>query len=126
MPNVLKIDVRRKLVYSSFYGDVTGPELMAHGPRILAEPYFNANYDEIVDFSDVRQTLVNEGTLAAMAGAKSIFSSGSLHIIVAPSDLPFEMAQKYQELAQRTRANLFVVRTLAEAYNLLQDRRHSQ
>jgi hypothetical protein len=126
VPSVLKIDVRRKLVYSSFYGDVTGPELIAHGPRILAEPYFRASYDEIVDFSDVRQTLVNEATLAAMAGAKSIFSAESIHIVVAPSDLPFEMARKYQELAQRTRANLFVVRTLSEAYDLLQERRRNK
>lgn len=123
MPSVLKIDLRRKLVYSSFYGQVTGDELAAHPLRILAEPYFRAEFDEIVDFTDVRQTIVNEGTLAAIAGARSIYSPSSLHIIVAPADLPFDMATRYQKLAQQTRPNLFVVRTMQEAYRLLDDRR---
>lgn len=123
MPSVLKIDVRRRLVYSSFYGQVTGEELASHPQRILAEPSFRADFDEIVDFTDARQTIVQDGTLAAMAGARSIYAPSSLHIIVAPSDFPFDMAIKYQTLAQQTRPNLFVVRTMAEAYRLLAERR---
>lgn len=123
MPSVLKIDLRRRLVYSSFYGKVTGDELASHSHRILADPYFSADFDEIVDFTDVRQTLVNEATLAAMAGARSIYGPSSLHIVIAPSDLPFDLAVRYQKLAQQTRPNLFVVRTTEEAYRLL-DQRH--
>ena len=125
MPSVVKIDVRRKLVYSSFYGKVTGEELLIHRDRILGDPFFNAHFDEIVDFSDCAHTLVTDGTLASIAGAKSIYAPASLHIVVAPSDLPFEMAVRYQQLAQQSRPNLFVVRTIQDAYALLRQRRPS-
>lgn len=119
MAAVLKIDIRRRLVYSSFYGKVTGEELLAHRQRILAEPFFNPAFDEIVDFSDVSQTLINEQALASLASEKSIYGPNSRHVVVAPSDMPYEIGLRYQQLAQQSRPNLHVVRSLSEAYQLL-------
>ena len=122
MPAVLKIDRRRRLVYSSFYGEISGAELLAHGERIHSDPEFNPAFDELVDFSAVKQAHISEATLAALAGGKSIYSDGSRHVIVAPAEMPFEMGLRYQELARHTRPNLYVVRSLEEAYQLLDGR----
>lgn len=119
MSVVLKIDRRRKLVLSTFYGDVNGDELVRHGQEIQADPDFDPNFDEIVDFTSVAQPTVSEETLAQLATGKSIFSSRVRHVIVAPADLPFELAKQYQALTAATRPKLMVVRTLAEAYQLL-------
>jgi hypothetical protein len=119
MPVVLKIDSRRKVVYSSFYGRVTGEELVNHRSTIAADPDFNWKLNEIVDFTDVIQLVISEETLQAMAGTQSLFSDSSLHIIVAPEDLEFQLASKFKLLAKQTRPGVRIVRTRSEAYQLL-------
>jgi hypothetical protein len=119
MPVVLKIDSRREVVYSSFYGRVTGDELVNHRSTIAADPDFNRNFNEIVDFVDVIELVISDQTLQGMAGTESLFSDSALHIIVAPEDLEFQLASKFKLLAQETRPGVRIVRTRAEAYRLL-------
>ena len=54
-----------------------------------------------------------------MAGAQSLFSDKVLHIVVAPVEPAFQLANRYKQLARESRPKLFVVRTRAEAYKLL-------
>lgn len=122
MPVVLKIDSRRKVVYSSFYGKVTDAEVLGHGSAIASDPAFNRNFSEIVDLSAVEEIAVSEATLAALAGSKSLYSESVRHIVVAPAELAFELATRYKALAQKSRPNLIVVRTRAEAYRALDTR----
>ena len=122
MPAVLKIDRRRRLVSSSFYGEVTSSDLLTHAQSIRSDTEFDPAFDELVDFSAVKQTQISEATLAALAGSKSLYSDSSLHVIVAPEDMPHELATRYQVMARATRPNLYVVRNLAEAYELLRHR----
>ena len=122
MPAVLKIDRRRRLVRSTFYGELSGAELLAHAQSIRSDPEFDPSFDELVDFSEVKLALVSEATLAALAGSKSLYSDSSLHVIVAPEDMPHELATRYQVMARATRPNLYVVRNVEEAYELLRRR----
>ena len=115
----MKIDRRRRIVVSTFYGEVNNDEVLRHGQEIQADPDFDPNFDEIVDFSAVTKTLVSQATLVKLAANHSIFTTQARHIIVAPADHPFHLAQKYKALTAATRPNLFVVRTLEEAYQLL-------
>ena len=119
MSVVLKIDRRRRIVVSTFYGEVSDDEILRHGQDIQADPDFNPNFDEIVDFTSVTRSLVSEAALGMLASNKSIFSSQTRHIIVTPADRLFKLAQKYKALTAVTRPRLFVVRTLDEAYQLL-------
>src|SRR4029077_1101033 len=119
MPVVLKIDPRRQVVYSAFYGKLTDAELAGHGHAIGSDPDFRPHFSEIVDFTDVTEAAISEGTLSAMASSPSLFSESVMHIIVAPSEALFQMTSRFKELAQSSRRNLFVVRTRAEAYRLL-------
>ena len=119
MPVVLKIDRQRKVVYSSFYGKITDKELLSHRERIAAEPEFNSGFDEIADFTGVVQADISEAVLAAIANSPSLYSEKSLHIIVAPEALSFQFANKFKVIAEGKRRNLFVVRSRADAYKLL-------
>jgi hypothetical protein len=119
MPAILKIDRRRKLVSSTFYGQISGEDLLRHRTAIASDPDFDSNFSEIVAFSGVTLADVSESTLTAMAHTKSLFSESVMHVVVAPADFPFDMATKYQALVRATRPNLHVVRSLQEAYALL-------
>lgn len=120
MPVILKIDSRRRVVYSTFYGKVTDDELLRHGVTIASDPDFKRDFSEVVDFSEVSDVTISEATLKAIAGSRSLFSDSVLHIVVAPSDPIFQLADRYKEFTRKSRPNLFVVRSRAEAYKLLE------
>lgn len=119
MPVVLKIDPRRKVVYSAFYGRITDAELTGHRSAIASDPDFNRNFSEIIDFTAVTEAAIADGTLAVMAATPSLFSNSVAHIVVAPSALTFQLASKFKNFAQSSRPNFVVVRTRAEAYERL-------
>ncbi len=119
MPVVLKIDTRRKVVYSAFYGKIDDAEVARHGASIASDPYFNPQFNEIVDLTAVTDAALSESTLAALAANPSLFSPSAMHIVVAPEDVLFQLASRYKGLSQRSRPNLFVVRSREEAYRLL-------
>jgi hypothetical protein len=122
MPVVLKIDPQRKIVYSAFYGKITDAELAGHRRSIAADPDFSPDFSDVVDFSAVTEAEVSDRTLAAMAATPSIYSEAVVHIVVAPADSVFQFASRFKDLAKGSRRNLFVVRTRAEAYQLLSHR----
>ena len=119
MPVVLKIDSRRKVVYSAFYGKITDAELLNHRSAIMSDPDFNPDYSEIVDFSAVTEADISNATLAAMASAPSLYSSSVVHIVVAPSAALVQMVSKFKDLALSSRPNLILVHTRDEAYERL-------
>lgn len=123
MPVILKIDLRRRIVYSSLYGRVTDDELLNHRSSIASDPSFNPEFSEIVDLTEVTEVSVTEKTLAAMAATQSLYSPAALHIVVAPGRKTRKLADEFKMLAQGSRPNLHIVRTRAEAYKLLSAQR---
>ena len=121
MPAVLKIDRQRRIVSSTFFGDVTGEELLRHRDRILADPDFDPQFAEVVDFSAIKAMTVPPDALAKLASTESLFSKDALHVVVTPADLPLAMALQYREQVRKTRPNFHVVRTIAEARELLHE-----
>jgi hypothetical protein len=119
MPVVLKIDLQRKVVHSAFYGRITDAELLGHHKRIAADPDFNSQFADIVDFSDVTDPAITDSAIAALAANPSLFSSSAVHIVIAPAAVVFRLGAKFKELARMSRPNFHVVRTRAEAYRLL-------
>lgn len=126
MPVVLKIDARRRVVYSAFYGKIDDAEVAGHRSAIASDPDFSPDFNEIVDFTAVTDASLSESTLAAMAANPSLFHDSVLHIVVAPADLLFQLASKYKALARFSRPNVLVVRSRDEAYQLLADRMKKQ
>lgn len=106
---------------STFFGNVTGDDLLRHGARIKADPEFNPEFAEIVDFSGIRAINIPQEALAELASTESLFSKDAPHVVVTPADLPRSMAMKYREQVRETRPNFHVVRTIAEARDLLHE-----
>jgi len=121
MPVVLKIDWRRKVVYSAFYGKVNDGEVAGHHSAIASDPDFRAHFNEIVDFTSVTDLELSESTLATMASSPSLFHESVLHIVVAPAEMMFKLASKYKAFARSSRPNFHVVRNRDEAYQILAD-----
>ena len=119
MPAVLKIDPQRRIALSTFHGYVTGEDVLRHQSVIIADPAFRPGFADVVDLSSLSLADVDDSVLRTLAGTQSIFEAGVPHVIIAPADLPYEMALKYRELAQKSRPNLHVVRSLLEAKELL-------
>jgi len=121
MPVVLKIDPHRRVVHSTFYGKISDAELLGHGKRIASDPDFNPQFADIVDFSDVTDPAITESAIAALAANPTLFSSSAMHIVIAPAAVMFRLGRKFKELAQSSRPNFHVVKTRAEAYQILPD-----
>lgn len=119
MPVVLKIDPRRQVVYSAFYGKITDAEMLGHRAVIASDPDFRPHFTEIIDFSAVTEAAISDKTVTAMAANPSLYSASVRHIVVAPVDSVFQLASKFKELARSSRPNFFIVRTRAQAYKLL-------
>ena len=99
MPVVLKIDPHRKVVHSTFYGRITDADLLGQRSRIAADPDFNPQFSDIVDFSDVTDPAITEAAIAALAANPTLFSSSAIHIVVAPEGVMFQLGSKFKELA---------------------------
>jgi len=110
-----KIDVKNRIVYSSFHGMLSDTDLLAHRDVLKNHPDFNSKFSEIVDFSEVTELKVTVGFINTMAKSSSLYSPASRHVVIAPHDLTFGIARMYQMLAEDTRPNVAVVRSMAEA-----------
>ena len=104
---------------STFFGDITGEELLRHRARIKADPDFDPEFAEIVDFSAIKAMAVPQDALARLASTESLFSKNAPHVVVTPADLPLALALQYRERVRETRPNFHVVRSIAEARELL-------
>jgi hypothetical protein len=85
--------------------------------RLLLAP--DSRCKAIQDFSGVTAFDVSTETLERLASMPSAISIESLHVIVAPKDLVFGVSRMFSVLGEKTRPNLRVVRSMAEAYDLL-------
>lgn len=119
VPSVIKIDPQRRIIVSSFYGEVTDEQLVVHRGALLSEPLFNPDYADLVDFSAAASGSPSPATLQKLATAKSIFHPQVPHVIIAAEPL-YAVAKRFQEMTGASRPNLHVVRTIAEAYAILE------
>lgn len=115
MPASVTVDVKKRIIYCSFEGKLNDSDFLAHREVLKSHPDFNREFSEILDFSDVTELRVTVGFINSWAKSSSLYSPGSKHAVVAPHDLTFGVARLYQMLAQDTRPNLAVVRSMAEA-----------
>jgi hypothetical protein len=119
MPFTVQVDKRRKLVSITFRGKVDQAELMQPPGVVSAHPDFDPSFSEIVDFSQVAEADFPVALVQRMAREPSIYAPASRHAVVAPIAHIFGLVRMFQVLAEETRPNLAVVRTVAEAYEFL-------
>ncbi len=74
----------------------------------------------ILDYSNVQINELSIQTVRNLASLPRAMSDGFLRINVAPSDVMYGLARMFQILAEEGRPELRVVRTMDEAYALLE------
>jgi hypothetical protein len=113
------IDVSRRLVISTFSGELTDADLLSIYSLVRALPGFDPSFSEILDFSAVSVANVSTPAIQAASHRESNFNPTSIHVIIAPQDHLFGLARMSQVFAEKTRPNAVVVRTIAEAREFL-------
>jgi hypothetical protein len=74
----------------------------------------------ITDVTGVEKFDVSSGAIKRLAGTAPAFPTEYMKVFVAPKDFVYGMARMFQIIGGETRPNLHIVRTLDEAYRLLQ------
>jgi hypothetical protein len=95
------IDREKKLVISASTGMFTSADADEHQKALLADPDFDPDFSQLMDFSAVTQIPLDSGTIARLADRK-VFSARSRRAIVVPSTLGYGLARMfttYREIA---------------------------
>jgi hypothetical protein len=74
----------------------------------------------ILDFSGATGFKVSSDAIRQVSAAPPVFPAGYMLVLVTPKDLIYGLARMFQILSEKTRPDLQVVRTMDEAYRLLQ------
>ena len=127
MPIDYYIDHARRLVVARGRGVFADAEVFAYEREVWSQPEV-AGYDELVDMTDVEEIAAplpagpRIRQLASEAAAQDHPESAGKFAIVAPSSLAFGLGREYQtyrELDLRSKKQVGVFRTLAEALSFL-------
>jgi len=122
LPRDLKIDPQLKLVRSIFYGELEDRDLSEQHLQVAAHPDFRPYFSYILDLTGVTKLKVSNAAVRDCATSPSLFDRDVIRVMVAPAGAVFGMSRMYQVLASETRPNLEIVRTLEEAYKLVETR----
>lgn len=99
MPACYVIDEASRTVFSCACGSFTFSDCMGHMDRLLADPRFNPDYNQIYDFSDVTELSITPEQIHQLA-KRHVFSAKSRRAYVVSSDLHFGMSRMYSSLRE--------------------------
>jgi hypothetical protein len=115
----LSFDGLHRILYIRFDGTITNAEASLYYKRLSEWFAAHGHCSNICDFSAVTSFEVSASKVRQLAANEPLVPDGNLRIIVAPQDLIFGYARMYEISGSNTRDHVHVVRTLAEAYRLL-------
>jgi len=118
MPVHVDVDRDRKLVVTSYSGEVNDADVARQIAEIKCNAPYDAEYSAITDFTAVTQFNISLDQIRRVAETESPLSK-SKRVMVAPSDVAYGTSRMFQTLASNTRPHITVVRALAEAYQVL-------
>jgi hypothetical protein len=113
------IDVKQRLVITTFIGENSLEEIIGVASLIHAHPDFDPSFSEIIDCSKITIAKMATSDIKELSRRPNIFNPTALHVIVAPQDHVFGLARMGQAFADKTVPNIVVVRTMEEACKLV-------
>jgi hypothetical protein len=117
---VVEFDAKNNVLRGTAHGPMTGVILLDFYAAATEYMASHPPCRGILDFSQVTEFEVSAHAIRQVAAAPPAFPKGYMRVIVVPIDFIFGLARMFQMLGERTRPDLHVVRTLDEAYRLLQ------
>ena len=118
MPVTVRVDRPKKLVVTSYIGQVTNEDVARQIAEIVRNAPYEGEYRAITDFTQVTHFDISSDQIRLVAESKSPLEKAQ-RVMVAPSDVAYGTSRMFQMLAGKTRPNITVVRTLDEAYEAL-------
>ena len=114
MPISYQIDVAHRVVYTNGQGIATDTDLLQHNRRLKADPDFDPNFNQLLDFTEVILSDVKSETINKIAN-KRIFNLNSLRAIVVKPGLQYGLARMFQGLREYEDKNIRVFLDREEA-----------
>jgi hypothetical protein len=123
-----ELNTVERTVRSRAWGVVTDKDLFNHADRIrmlFEQGILDSTWAEVCDFTAAeRFDHISSDEIRRLA-ARNPWPKASLRAIVAPSDVGFGLCRMYEMLCGTAGANVWVVRTKADAVAWLTQRRDS-
>lgn len=119
MPILIRIDGFRRLVFSTFLGEINESDFKTAVAQLPHEPGFDPTFSHIIDFSGVTAANVSTEFVKNLARQQSVFSLAVVQVIVAPQSYIFGLARIAQILREQQFRRVEVVQSLGEAYEIL-------
>ena len=95
MPADFYIDAPRRLVFSRGTGVLTFADCRGHMERLLGEPGFRPEFNQLIDFRDVTDVAISAEEIVLLA-ARNVFSPKSRRAFVVANDLQFGLARMFR------------------------------
>ncbi len=119
MPSNFLIDEQRAVVFSWGTGVFTYADFLDHMARLLADPRFRPEYDQLVDCRALT-SLEFTGEQVSELAKRSIFSGRSRRAFVVSSDLQFGMSRMFATYRAISGAKeIMIFREMREALSWL-------
>ena len=114
MPGSYLIDVENRLVYSRGWGILTDDEVASHAGTLRADPRFNPDFRQIIDFSDLTEIRL---TVAGIHGVAQInpFRRDARRAFVVPSDVAYGLARMFEGFTNSDPEQFRVFRSVGPA-----------
>ncbi len=116
----LSFDKQRCVLRVAFEERMTDADLLEAYSTLRKYFACNPPCASILDYSNVKASEVSIQTVRNLAALPRAMSDGFLRVNVTPSDVLYGMARMFQILVEEGRPELRVVRTMEEAYALLE------
>jgi hypothetical protein len=120
MTSAFEFDAINRVVCWRLQGEITEDFFFESLQLVAAILADTSPKSGIIDLSQVTSFRLSTGIIERVADSKPIFPSSLPRVIVAPADHVYGLARMFSVLSQDTRPNTHVVRTIDEAYELLQ------
>ncbi|HEY3929363.1 MAG TPA: hypothetical protein VGL89_13400 [Candidatus Koribacter sp.] len=119
MPLRVEINDAQRLVRSEYSGTVRLEDFRENMRALATHPNFDPAYNEIIDLTGVTNVHAPPELLDMIANHPSVFAREAMRVIVAPTTVLFGLARELQMLGEDMHPNLSVVKSLADAYRVL-------
>ena len=116
---VVEFDAKNNILRVTLDGRITDAILFAGYAAMAKFLASHSSCHSVADFSPVMSADISSAAVRQLAAAPPL-PTAAVRILVSPKDSVYGMARMFQILTEDTRPNFHTVRTLDEAYSLLQ------
>ena len=113
MPADYRIDVKRRIVFTTGHGVVTDEDICRHALDLKVDPLFEQTFRQFADLSQVSEFKVTSSGIASIVGDANPFPPDAIRAYYAPRVAIFGMARMFE--LRHTESGMLVTNSREEA-----------